>query len=93
MSGGTGSGSLHLYDSLAMAVTIDPGLVSLEESYVEIETGNGPAQGMSVSYHKPFQRTIFNHPEINARVALDLETEVFAERFRKRVLDFIADGS
>jgi inosine-uridine nucleoside N-ribohydrolase len=93
MSGGAGSGSLHLYDSLAMAVTIDPGLVSLEESYVEIETGNGPAQGMSVSHHKSFQRSIFNHPETNAKVALDVEAEVFAERFRKRVLDFIADGS
>lgn len=93
MAGGAGSGSLHLYDSLAMAVAIDPGLVTLEESYVEIETSNGPAQGMSVSHHKPFQRSIFNHPKTNARVALDVEAEVFAERFRTRVLDFIADGS
>jgi inosine-uridine nucleoside N-ribohydrolase len=93
MAGGAGSGSLHLYDSLAMAVAIDPGLVSLEESYVEIEISNGPAQGMSVSHHKPFQRSIFNHPETNSMVALDLKAEVFAQRFRERVLDFIADGS
>ncbi len=93
MAGGAGSGSLHLYDSLAMAVAIDPGLVTLEESYVEIEISNGPAQGMSVSHHKPFQRTIFKHPKTNAKVALDVDAEVFAERFRTRVLDFIADGS
>ena len=76
-----------------MAVAIDPGLVTLEESYVEIEISNGPAQGMSVSHHKDFQRNIFNHPETNARVALDVEAEIFAERFRKKVLDFIADES
>jgi inosine-uridine nucleoside N-ribohydrolase len=92
MAGGVGSGSLHLYDSLAMAVAIDSSLVTLEESYVEIEVGSGPAQGMSISYHKPFQRMVFNRPETNARVALDVQAEVFAEIFRKRVLGLIGDG-
>ena len=64
---------------------IDSGEVAVE--------GITVVQGMSVSHHKPFQRTLFNHPEINARVALDVEAEIFAERFRKSVLDFIADGS
>jgi inosine-uridine nucleoside N-ribohydrolase len=51
MAGASGSGYLHLYDSLAVAVAMDTSLVTLEDSYVEIEVGAGPAQGMSVSYH------------------------------------------
>ena len=90
MAGGSGEGSLHLYDSLAMAVAIDPTLVTLEDSYVEIEISDGPAQGMSVSHHKPFQRALFRHPTINARVALDVDVERFYEVFEERVLQRIA---
>jgi inosine-uridine nucleoside N-ribohydrolase len=89
MARGAGSEGLHLYDSLAMAVAIDPSLVTLQDSYIEIEVGAGPAEGMSVSYHKAFQRVIFDHPETNARVALDVEGERFAELFRARVLHSI----
>ena len=92
MAAGTGSNALHLYDSLAVAVAMDPGLVVLEDSYVELELGMGPAQGMSVSYHKPFQRVIFNQPQTNARVALDVREEKFAALFRERVLTPIASG-
>ena len=90
MAGGEGEGSLHLYDSLAMAVAMDPTLVTLEESHVEIETSNGPAQGMSVSFHKPFQRALHGRPEINARVALEVDVERFYQVFQERVLDRIA---
>ena len=90
MAAGSGTESLHLYDSLAVAVAIDPSLVTLEDSHVEIEVGDGPAQGMSVSYHKPFQRVIFDRQEINARVALSVDVERFTAVFRERVLDFIA---
>jgi purine nucleosidase len=90
MADASGSGSLHLYDSLAIAASMDANLVTLEESYVEIEVGTGPAQGMSVSYHKPFQRMIFDHPRINARVALDVEVEIFSQLFQERVLGLIA---
>lgn len=92
MGGGTGDAPLHLYDSLAMAVAIDPSLVTLQDSYVEIETSDGPAQGMSVSHHVPFQRVLFQHPEINAQVALEVDVERFYEIFEKRVLDRIAAG-
>jgi inosine-uridine nucleoside N-ribohydrolase len=90
MAGAGGSGSLHLYDSLAIAASMDLSLVTLEESYVEMEVGIGPAQGMSASYHKPFQRMIFNHPQINAKVALDVEVEGFSQLFQERVLGLIA---
>jgi inosine-uridine nucleoside N-ribohydrolase len=90
MGGASGSGSLHLYDSLAMAVAMDTSLVTLEDSYVEMEVGAGPAQGMSVSYHKAFQRMIFNHPNINAKVALAVKTDTFTELFRERVLGLMS---
>jgi inosine-uridine nucleoside N-ribohydrolase len=90
MAGAGGSSALHLYDSLAVAAAIDESLVTLEDSYVEMEVGTGPAQGMSVSYHKAFQRMIFDHPQINARVALDVEVDKFSQLFQERVLGLIA---
>ncbi len=93
MAAGSGTEALHLYDSLAMAVAIDPGLVTLADSFVEIETGSGPAQGMSVSHHLLYQRAIFGHRETNAKVALDVDAERFHELFRRRVLDSIAGGA
>ncbi len=91
MASGEGSERLHLYDSLAMAVAIDPGLVTLEESWVAIETGDSPAQGMSVSHHKRFQRIIARHMETNARVALEVDADRFHALFKTRVLDFVRD--
>jgi inosine-uridine nucleoside N-ribohydrolase len=90
MAGGVGSDSLHLYDSLAVAAAMDTSLLTLEDSYVEMEVGAGPAQGMSVSYHKPFQRIVFNQPNINARVALGVDVENFNALFEERVLGLIA---
>ncbi|MFT4615535.1 MAG: purine nucleosidase, partial [Bacteroidia bacterium] len=93
MASSGSSASLHLYDSLAMAVAMDTSLVTLEDSHVEIETGQGPGQGMSVSYHKPFQRAIFNRPDINARVALNVDVDRFTTLFQERVLGLIAGDS
>jgi hypothetical protein len=45
---------------------------------------------MSVSYHKPFQRMIFNRPDINAKVALEVEVDRFTQLFRDRVLGLMA---
>lgn len=90
MAAGSGSASLHLYDSLAMAVALDESLVTLEDSHVEMETGHGPAQGMSASYHKAFQRTVFNRTNINAKVALDVDVGRFTELFSNRVLNLIS---
>lgn len=88
MAGGVGSGGfLHLYDSLAMAVAIDPSLVTLEPSWVAMEVGHGPAQGMSVSHHKAFQRAIMRHRETNAKVALKVDADRFHALFKERVLD------
>jgi inosine-uridine nucleoside N-ribohydrolase len=75
-----------------MAVAIDTSIVTLEDSYVEIDIGDGPAQGMSVSYHKHFQRVIFNHPKINTRVALAVDVNRFTKLFEERVLGKIGSG-
>jgi inosine-uridine nucleoside N-ribohydrolase len=89
MAANEGREGLHLYDSLAMAVAIDPSLIELDECYVEIDAGNGAAQGMSVAFQKPFQRLIIGNPEPNANVALDVAADRFSEVFNARVLDRI----
>ncbi len=89
MAANEGREGLHLYDSLAMAVAIDPRLIELDECYVEIDAGNGAAQGMSVAFQKPFQRLIIGNPEPNANVALDVAADRFSEVFNARVLDRI----
>jgi inosine-uridine nucleoside N-ribohydrolase len=93
MSAGSGTDGLHLYDSLAMAIAIDPGFVKLTQSHVEMEIGHGPAQGMSASYHKLFQRIVFERTEINAQVAVDVDVDKFYAIFQERVLDLIAGKS
>ena len=90
MSGSGGSEALHLYDSLAAAVVIEPDIITTEDSHVAIETGDGPAEGMSVSYHKAFQRIVFQRPNINAKVATEVNIDRFNSLFQERVLDRIA---
>lgn len=89
MAASEGREGLHLYDSLAMAVAIDPSLVELDECYVEIDVGEGPAQGMSVAFLRPFQRWIIGNPGPNASVARDVNVERFSQLFNARVLDRI----
>lgn len=93
MAAGNDSEALHLYDSLAVAATLDKSLLTLEESHVEIDTSEGPAQGMSVSYHKAFQRVVFSRPTINAKVALDVDVSRFAATFKARVLDALENDN
>ena len=76
--------------ALAAAVAMEPDIITAEESHVAIETGNGPAQGMSVSYHKAFQRIVFQRPNINAKVATEVNIERFNSLFQERVLNRIA---
>ncbi len=51
----------------------------------------GPPEFL-LSKNKAFQRMIFNHPDINARVALDVDVEKFSQLFQERVLGLIAGG-
>ncbi len=78
---------LHLYDSLAVAAAIEPDLCSYRRALVEIETGTGPAQGMTVTHSNEVLRQLLVGRDHNAAVAIDVDTERFAARFAERVLD------
>ncbi len=80
-----GDGSLHLYDSLAVAAAIDPDLVGCRDLLVQIETGDGPAQGMTVTYTNEILRMLLVGKNPNTSVALDVEVDRFAALFAQRV--------
>jgi len=80
-----GGGSLHLYDSLAVAVAIDPDLVGCRDLLVQIETGGGPAQGMTVVHTNDILRMLLVGKDPNARVALEVDVDRFAALFADRV--------
>ena len=89
MGGGKDSKPLHLYDSLAVAASFMPGLIEIEEAYLEMETGFGPAEGASVAHRNPILRMAFDKPEPNAHVATAVDAEAFHRLFQERVLDKI----
>ena len=79
-------GGLHLYDTLAAAVAIDPTLVGCSEALVEVETSTGPAQGMTVSHTAPFMRALLTGREPNAAVAVEVDVDRFHRLVHERVL-------
>ncbi|MEI7714608.1 MAG: nucleoside hydrolase [Mycobacterium sp.] len=76
---------LHLYDTLAVAAAIEPGLLETGPALVEIETSVGPAQGMTVTQRNNALRHLIAGREPNAEVAVGVDTERFAARFAERV--------
>ncbi len=78
--------SLHLYDSLAVAAAIEPDLCSYRRALVEVETGTGPAQGMTVTHSNEILRQLLVGRDHNATVATDVDTDRFEARFAERVL-------
>ncbi|MGI9579010.1 MAG: nucleoside hydrolase [Microthrixaceae bacterium] len=82
-----GGGALHLYDSLAVAAAIEPDLLTYEEALVLVETGDGPAQGMTVTHLNPVLRQLLTGREPNVRVALGVDSARFHSRFAERVTD------
>jgi purine nucleosidase len=87
MSSASDDAGLHLYDSLAVAAAIEPDLCTYRRALVEIETGTGPAQGMTVTHSNEILRQLLVGRDHNATVAIDVDTERFAARFAERVLD------
>lgn len=87
MSSASDGAGLHLYDSLAVATAIEPDLCTYRRALVEIETGTGPAQGMTVTHSNEILRQLLVGRDHNATVAIDVDTERFAARFAERVLD------
>ena len=81
------SDGMHLYDTLAVAAAIEPDLLTCQRALVEVETSNGPAQGMTVTHLNDLLRPFISDREPNAEVALDVDVERFTQRFVQRVLD------
>jgi purine nucleosidase len=77
--------ALHLYDTLAVAAAIEPDLLETREALVEIETSDGPAQAMTVTYRNEILRRLLTGRDPNAAVALGVDSARFAQRFDERV--------
>lgn len=82
----SGDDDLHLYDSLVVAAAIHPDLVETRSALVQIETGEGPAQGMTVTWTNDVLRRVLTGLDPNAEVAVDVDLERFDRLFRERVL-------
>ncbi len=61
-------------------------LCEYRRALVEIERGTGPAQGMTVTHSNELLRQLLVGRDHNATVAIDVDTDRFAERFAERVI-------
>ena len=82
----SGDDDLHLYDSLAMAAAIHPDLVDTTPALVQVETGDGPAQGMTVAWTNDVLRRVLTGLEPNTDVAVGVDLDRFDHLFRTRIL-------
>lgn len=83
-----GEDGCRLHDPLALAVAIDPSLVRLQTTRVEVEIEGRWAVGETVADLAGVRGSPWPvgwEPEANARVAFDLDEEVFMKRFVERV--------
>lgn len=80
-----GDPAFHLYDSLALAAAIEPDLLDCRRALVQVETSEGPAQGMTVSYLNDVLRMLIAGRDHNTTVAVGVDVDRFAERFAERV--------
>ena len=79
--------ALHLYDTLAVAAAIEPDLLETHGALVDVETSDGPAQGMTVTYRNDILREFLTGRGPNAAVAVDVDNTRFAQHFDARVAD------
>jgi inosine-uridine nucleoside N-ribohydrolase len=81
-----GRGGLHLFDSLAVAEAIRPGVVTTVPAIVQVNTSDGPHAGATASWYAG--KAAWSRPasEVNAEVAVDFDAAQFAAMFEERVL-------
>jgi purine nucleosidase len=74
---------MAMHDPLAVAVAVEPSLVTTEHVHVDVETGSGLAAGRTIA-------DFWNIPEPwgepNADVALEVDAERFDELLWTRLL-------
>ena len=83
-----GEDGCRLHDPLAVAIAIDPSLVRLEKTRVEVETDGRWTVGQTVADLTGIRGSPWPvgwESEENAVVALDVQGETFLERFVERV--------
>jgi purine nucleosidase len=83
-----GEDGCRLHDPLAVAIAIDPSLARLETTRVEVETDGRWTMGETVADLTGIRGSPWPvgwEPEANARVALDVDEELFMKRFVERV--------
>lgn len=80
-----GHEALHLYDTLAIAAAIEPDLLETHRALVDVETSDGPAQGMTVTYRNDILRQFLTGRDPNAAVAVGVDSTRFAQHFDARV--------
>jgi inosine-uridine nucleoside N-ribohydrolase len=71
----------------AVAAAIEPDLLETHGALVDVETSDGPAQGMTVTYRNDILREFLTGRGPNAAVAVDVDNTRFAQHFDARVAD------
>ena len=82
-----------MHDPLAVAAALDPSLVVLRSTRVEVETEGTWTRGETVPDLDGIRRSPWPAgwpPEDNARVALDVDASAFVERFNDRLRSLVA---
>ena len=75
---------IYLHDPLAVAVAIEPTLVSTKPMRIEIELEGKLTEGMTVVDRRPLKSTL--NPSPNAQVCVDVDAAGFLSFFRRRIL-------
>jgi len=78
-----GEGGLTLHDPLAVAVALDPTLVSFEPLHVEVECEGALTRGMAVADRRPLLTA--RKPPANCRVVRSVDLERFLSLFLDRL--------
>ena len=82
----SGGDDLHLYDSLAVAVSFLPELCEVEPAWVAVETQGEHTAGETVAWLDPGMRKALTGREPNADVAMTLDAARFHALFEERVV-------
>jgi len=79
----TGCAAIPLHDPLAVAIAIDPSLVTRRPFHVEVETGDGPTQGMTIADRRQIGESL-KQPS-NLRVCTEVDAGRFIAFFLERI--------
>ena len=81
--GRTGHTAIPLHDPLTVGVAIDRSLVSSRSLHVEVETGDGPTQGMTIADRRPIKEEWKKPP--NLQVCMEVDAGRFLALFLERI--------